>query len=134
MVMRNQQTLPLRDSTRHNDGRPVAVVTRATGKSPVRWGAAVVDPSEGRQVLAWKDLKEAGRRGRRARVTGDGSLSKLVGKQLPARPRAAGASAVAEAGTDPSGGTFARNRIQRGLDLFGACMMIVTFLAFAMFA
>jgi hypothetical protein len=30
--------------------------------------------------------------------------------------------------------SFTRNRIRHAFDLFGACMMIVTFLAMAMFA
>ena len=65
MVMRSQQTLPLRDSTRHNDGRPVAVVSRSSSQDNVRWGAAIHDPRKGQQVIAWEELKNQPRRGRR---------------------------------------------------------------------
>ena len=134
MVMRSQQTLPLRDSTRHNDGRPVAVVSRSSSQDNVRWGAAIHDPRKGQQVIAWEELKNQPRRGRRTRATADGSLTQLVGQPQVARRRLGVPPKAAASEDAATGATFARNRIQRGLDLFGACMMIVTFLAFAMFA
>ena len=134
MVMRSQQTLPLRDSNRHNDGRPVAVVTRSSSQDNVRWGAALHDPKVGRQVIAWEELKNLPRRSRRARAAADGALSQLAGRPQVARRRLGDQPMIAAPESAATGSTFARNRIQRGLDLFGACMMIVTFLAFAMFA
>ena len=134
MVMRSQQTLPLRDSTRHNDGRPVAVVTRSSSQDNVRWGAAIHDPRKGQQVIAWEELKNQPRRGRRTRATAESARSQLAGQPQVARRRLGGQQKSAASMDAATGATFARNRIQRGLDLFGACMMIVTFLAFAMFA
>ena len=134
MVSHSQKSLPLRASTRHNDGRPIAVVSRIRHAAPARSRAAAANPPIEPVSNCWKDTKGSFSSAHRRAVW---AQDVRAASSLNAGSNRAGAVAtlagVATADTEP-GDAFARNRIQHALDLFGACMMIAAVMAFAMFA
>lgn len=125
----------------------------SSGPAPfVRWGSAVVESVQGRVT---EDFVGGNGRRRRERHSARRMQSQLraIRPEQPkvvAAPVAAAAiqSQVAKTGgcTGRSAGvqgggtsaapatSFTQNRIRHAFELFGACMMIVTFLAMAMFA
>lgn len=142
MVSHSQKSLPLRDSTRHNDGRPIAVVSRIRGQevaaeqlaSESRPARAVFSATASPVSDCWNESNGAFRSAHkravwvqdvRAAVAVD--VQGTSGSSLSQRIEPTDVEAA-------PGEAFARNRIQHALDLFGACMMIAAFLAFAMFA
>lgn len=137
MVTISQQTLPLTAPTRNPSRRPAASTKRAplaAVQQTVRWGAAVVEPRIGREASNWQEVSSKSRRGRRTTVWVDEALPKVASRPQPARPRVIRELAPAPKADLSAGDSFARNRIRHAFELFGACMMIITFLAFAMFA
>jgi len=79
-------------------------------------------------------LAQTPRRGRRAVTWVDGGTPKVGFQPQPARLRSAQQLVASDEALAAPGASFAQSRIRHALDLFGACMMIVAFLAFAMFA
>ena len=134
MVAPNQQILPLDTAPRSTRRRPVGVATRVRDDQPVRWGAAVVDPVQNRQNYGWHEVVGAPRRARRTTVWVGEAPQRQAVKPQPARPRPIQQLETAPKLAASTGEAFAQNRIRHAFELFGACMMIVTFLAFAMFA
>ena len=134
MVAPNQQILPLDTAPRSTRRRPVGVATRVRDDQPVRWGAAVVDPVQNRQNYGWNEVVGAPRRARRTTVWVGEASQRQPAKPQPARPRPIQQLETAPKVAASTGDAFAQNRIRHAFELFGACMMIVTFLAFAMFA
>ena len=134
MVMHSQKTLPLRASTRHNDGRPIAVVSRIRRAASDRSGAAAVKANDSRVSMFNEDTKttfsSASKRAVWAREM------RAAASPKPGSPRGGVATQIASMSTtdEAPGDAFARNRIQHALDLFGACMMIAAVMVFAMFA
>jgi len=134
MVAPNQQILPLNTAPRSSRRQPVGVATRVRDDQPVRWGAAVVDSVQNRQNYGWKEVGGAPRRARRTTVWVGEAPQRPATKPQPARPRPIQQLETAPRAAASTGESFAQNRIRHAFELFGACMMIVTFLAFAMFA
>jgi len=137
MVTISQQKLPLNTSTRQASRRLSASTSgaaRAAGQQRVRWGAAVVEPANRRQTSSWSEVSTKVRRGRRTTVWVDETLPKVASRAQPVRRRVVRELAPAPKQAVAAGDSFARNRIRHAFELFGACMMIITFLAFAMFA
>ncbi|MFN3243026.1 MAG: hypothetical protein ACE37K_16120 [Planctomycetota bacterium] len=157
MVTISQQTLPLTTSTRQASRRltastaasttasraagAVGGAARSTSTGPatrpatnqrVRWGAAVVEPAKRGQAASWSEVSTKVRRGRRTTVWVDEALPKVAGRPQPVRPRVV--RELEPPRQAKAGDSFARNRIRHAFELFGACMMIITFLALAMFA
>lgn len=106
---------------------------RTRAPRPVRWGAAVVEsgPTKSLQMRDFRhDL--------------GGSQVRRLGGHVPTLSASTGRQSVVERGQVstlaapvaapalPS--SFTQNRIRHAFELFGACMMIVTFLVLAMFA
>ena len=134
MVSHSQKTLPLRASTRHNDGRPIAVVSRIRREASVRSGSAPVAAIDDGVSVFIKDTKETfGRSPKRAVWARDMRAAALPKAGSQRDGVAAQTAALSTSGAAP-GDAFARNRIQHALDLFGACMMIAAVMVFAMFA
>ncbi|MCK5944372.1 MAG: hypothetical protein KAI24_20460 [Planctomycetes bacterium] len=148
MATISQQNLPLTSSDRLLGRRQATRLSTITGRGKatlgsgaqpqVRWGAAVVEPASGSQQASWKQVSSRVRRGRRTTVWVDDVLPKATQRPAPRKPRV-----VRELDPRPAtrsveaveaGDSFARNRIRHAFELFGACMLIVTFLALAMFA
>jgi hypothetical protein len=116
--------------------------SQARAGATVRWGSAVVEPArrelrresgtnrEPRRstTQCWQEASTASRRGRRTTVWVDGS--RLEG----GRSGLSEPAAVASYDASEVAGSFTQNRIRYAFELFGACMLIVTFLALAMFA
>lgn len=148
MVMISQQTLPLDTTNRQASRRLSASTTASTvgvSRGPieqrVRWGAAVVEPAKRSQASSWSEVSSKVRRGRRTTVWVDEALPQVASRaQVASRPQPARPRVIRELAPAPkavaaeAGDSFARNRIRHAFELFGACMMIITFLAFAMFA
>ena len=134
MVSHSQKTLPLRASTRHNDGRPIAVVSRIHREASVRPSAAPGkvgnDCVSGSRRDAKVSYSNASKRAVWAREM-RASASPKAGLQ---RVGVAAQMATMPTSDAAPGDAFARNRIQHALDLFGACMMIAAVMVFAMFA
>jgi len=119
----------LKDSTLASSSRLASahlVAGRTRAARTVRWGAAVVEPARRGANQGWQDVN-----GRRA-ANGSAARGAQAVAQVPHIPPAVSHSAAADA-ADPNG-SFTQNRIRHAFELFGACMMIVTFLALAMFA
>ena len=134
MVKNTQQSLPLRASTRHNDGRPIAVVSRTSWSESGGRRRALGASLEPIQDTAISSFTNHPRRGRRAAGWVDEGAPKVAVQPQPARLRTAQQLVAGSAAAAAPGASFAQSRIRHALDLFGACMMIVAFLAFAMFA
>ena len=128
MATRRQNTLSPSSSSRLASGRLTASQNRA-GR-PVRWGAAVVESARPTTTHSWKSIKGRVRRERRAAVRLQGGLPLVAGVQ----DSVGGPGGAASSAVSVEVRSFTRNRIRHAFDLFGACMMIVTFLAMAMFA
>lgn len=158
MATRRQQKLSPSSSSRLASARLTAsknvhaARVSSSGPAPfVRWGSAVVEPVQGRV-----NDEFVGGNGRRRR---ERHSARRMQSQLrairPEQPKVVAAAAVIEsqvataglgAGSGRSAGaqgggasaatatSFTQNRIRHAFELFGACMMIVTFLAMAMFA
>ena len=107
-------------SSRLASGR--LTVSQARAGAPARWGSAVVEPARKGANHYWKQASNRSQGGRRSTVWID-----EVGGHSASMAAGTGA---AELG---AGGTFTQNRIRYAFELFGACMLIVTFLALAMF-
>ena len=134
MVSHSQKTLPLRASTRHNDGRPIAVVSRIRREASVRSGSAPVAAIDDGVSVFLRDTKETfGRSPKRTVWARDMRAAALPKAGSQRDGVAAQTAALSTSGAAP-GDAFARNRIQHALDLFGACMMIAAVMVFAMFA
>ena len=102
---------------------------RTRSVRPVRWGAAVVEPHRART----KRLFAASNGFPVASAQGDGAgLRTLTGSTRRQLPIASSQMRALAAPSDTA--PFTQNRIRHAFELFGACMMIVTFLALAMFA
>jgi len=107
--------------------------SRTRAARPVRWGAAVVE-SGTTKSLHMRDFRH----------DLHGSQVRRLGRHVPTLSASTGRQSVVERGQVstlaapvaapalPS--SFTQNRIRHAFELFGACMMIVTFLVLAMFA
>lgn len=124
MAARSLNDSTLASSSRLASAHLVAGRTRAA--RTVRWGAAVVEPARRGANQGWQDVN-----GRRSAHSGAVRGAQAVAQVPSARP--AVSQAVAADAVDTNG-SFTQNRIRHAFELFGACMMIVTFLALAMFA
>ena len=134
MVSHSQKTLPLRASTRHNDGRPIAVVSRIRRKASVRSGSAPVAAIDDGISGFIRDTKDTfASSSKRVVWARDMRAAALPKAGLQRDGVAAQTATLSTSGAAP-GDAFARNRIQHALDLFGACMMIAAVMVFAMFA
>ena len=137
MASPSQQVLPLDTSASRTPRRAVAYETRPAPSLPVRWGAAIVNPSKSRQNPFQNDFTVGPREPRRTTVW---TAEEMVRVEQDIRAKARGERAPAPEGPNSSerapnaGATFAESRFHHAFDLFGACMMIAGFLAFAMFA
>jgi hypothetical protein len=130
MATRRQQTLSPSSSSRLASGRLTASQSRAG--QPVRWGSAVVEPTRRSTSSYWTTLNDRPRRERRAPVCLQGALSFVPGGQDSVGGPGGVANSVASV-APVEVRSFTQNRIRHAFELFGACMMIVTFLAMAMF-
>ena len=126
-------------SSRQSSGR-LASTQPSRAARTVRWGAAVVEPARRTSNHALTDVNGGvaggrGRRERRSAVRLQGSLPAVRGQEMVGGQQfvgGPGGATSSEAAAEVS--SFTRNRIRHAFELFGACMMIVTFLAMAMFA
>lgn len=155
MAAIRQQSLPLSSPSRLANGLATARPAGATASPSasgaaaarqvsgqvgghVRWGAAVVQTQTRSQDRSWREVSSRTRRGRRTTVWVDEVLPPVANQAIAtggATRLAGAATRVATATAAPQAGdSFARNRIRHAFELFGACMMIITFLALAMFA
>jgi len=131
-------------SSRHPAGPLTGPLTeaRTVTRSPaVRWGAAVVEPGSSSRCLSsshcWEELSSRSRRGRRTTVWVDQVAHGRSSRQ-PAAVRTAlltGARFTedGQVGSAVRGDSFAHRRTMHALELAAACVMIVAFLAMAMF-
>lgn len=137
MVKLGQQTLPLRSPHDSDPRRVPAGLAHLRTSHHVRWGAAVAAAGGSRSAdvtsahsTTWRMASSRRRRGGRTTV--------WVDEGFPERLRRAAPKAVREVpgrtGRHLGDGEFTRNRIRHAFELFGACMMIVTFLVLAVFA
>jgi len=130
MATRRQQTLSPASSSRLASGRLTASPSRVG--QPVRWGSAVVDSSRKVVNLSLAGVKDRPRRKRHTPVSLQGRASSARRVQDSVGGPGGAAKSVASA-APAQVGSFTQNRIRHAFELFGACMMIVTFLAVAMF-
>jgi len=134
MASPSQLVLPLKRRTPRPERRPVAVATRTSRDQPVRWGSALLNPVEHGQAACSEDLRVGPRSRRRVQRWSAEELIRVErgirARNGAADPRTAQSERVAPA----EGDTFAQSRIRHAFELFGACMLIAGFLAFAMFA
>jgi hypothetical protein len=128
MVASSLKDISLASSSRLASASVAATKTRAA--RAVRWGAAVAEPArrggnncryEGNAIHApGSEMAACRPTVRRVAVSLDEACKVATAIQASAAP--------AETSS------FTQNRIRHALELFGACMMIVTFLAMAIFA
>lgn len=138
MVATRQQT-----RTHSQVHLPFANGSRKTAAA-VRWGAAVVDraPAPGRSArrpaLQPRSVTRSRTHAWEGGVGVPASRSRGVVRpaimRLDTAPAAIRLPAHADVGACAGGAVFTRSRIRYAFELFGACMMIVAFLALAMFA
>ena len=156
MATNRQPMLPLTPCVRRNqpgpsgsrpgmsDGPPGAGSTRASrarSNSRSRWGAAVVELERGSVSPCWEEVRTRISGGRRTAVWVEQGRTRAAlanaehasAARSPAGRRARAAVAVPRSAVAAAGDVFAENRINHALELFGACMLIVAFLAVAMF-
>lgn len=137
MASPSQQVLPLEKGIPASSRRPVAVATRTSKPQLVRWGSAVAVPPKEEQAHNIKHFTVGPKKPRKTTVW---TAEELVRVEQDIRARRGQPEPTSQqdprvAGEDLSeGGLFARSRIRHAFELFGACMMIAGFLAFAMFA
>lgn len=104
----------------------------------VRWGAAVVEPARrGANRLSQhvNGQQSPGGRPTSGQRIGQRRLPRSVRRAPVSLDEACQVATATQAVAAPvQTSSFTQNRIRHALELFGACMMIVTFLALAMFA
>jgi hypothetical protein len=121
MAPSSLNNLPSSSSSRLASRR--LAISQASAGTPVRWGSAVVARPNKSTNHCWSEISTRSRGGRRTTV--------WVGQVEPTSR----ADVVVVGQDQPvAGSSFTQNRIRHAFELFGACMMIVTFLALAMFA
>ena len=148
MVMINQQLLPLIPQKRAPK-RPTPAGKGRARKTPTagqaggsRWSAAPQKAAKAtrtsapkrRQTIAIKTVAGDVRRLKRPGQGAEVVQPKVVAKPQPARPRVVRELAPLPKSNPNAGVTFSRNRIRHAFEMFGSCMMILAFLALAMFA
>ena len=124
----SQQLLPLLRSTRSSTIRVTGRDARsrhARAIGPVRWGAAVVEPGRDVATHCWQE----------ARVRRSGARRTTVWVAAAASPTARPARELRGMDDVPPAGqpAYSQRRIRHALELGAACVMIVAFLAMAMF-
>lgn len=128
MATRRQNTLSPSSSSRLASARLTA--SQSCAGRPVRWGAAVVEPARRTTSHLWAEVSGRSRRERRAAVRLQSASPTVASVQDHVGGPGGATIATVPVKVSP----FTQNRIRHAFELFGACMMIVTFLAMAMFA
>ena len=134
MASPSQLVLPLERRTPRPNRRPVAVATRTSRDQTVRWGSALLDPMGQTQDIHSEDLRVGPSSPRRVRRW---TAEELIRVERGIRARSGATdprTAQGERAAPTEGDAFAQSRIRHAFELFGACMLIAGFLAFAMFA
>ena len=101
----------------------------------VRWGAAIAAPVRIGVTNCWENVSRKRQTSdRRSYRSTDRSTDRSTGWLDRTPPAVTSKVAIADGSETRPGSSFTRNRIRHAFELFGACMMIVTFLVLAMFA
>ncbi len=156
MVMINQQLLPLipqkrapkrltpagKGRARKTSTNGSTAASAAASSGGARWSAAPQKAAKAtrtsapkrRQTIAIKTVAGDVRRLKRPGQGAEVVQPKVVAKPQPARPRGGRELAPLPKSNPNAGVAFSRKRIRHAFEMFGSCMMILAFLALAMFA